>query len=63
MSNIIDPDAAASWTVVDLAQRFGPMPLNRVRHDPAPGTATEEDVVRLHDREDRLIGYSPETGR
>jgi Uma2 family endonuclease len=42
------------WTVEDLYRRFGPMPLDRIRQDPAPGTATEEDVVRIRERE-RLL--------
>lgn len=42
------------WTAADLVERFGAVPLNRVRHDPAPGKATEEDVIEIHDREDRL---------
>lgn len=42
------------WTVADLLGRFGPMPAHRIRTDPAPGLATEADVVRLHDREARL---------
>ena len=45
---------ATDWTAADLFHRFGAIPLHRVRHDPAPGTATEEDVVRIHDHEDRL---------
>ena len=47
-------DSHATWTAADLVHRFGPIPLSRVRHDPAPGTATEADVVLIHDREDRL---------
>ena len=43
------------WTIGDLAARFGPpMPLSRIRFHPAPGTATEQDVLDLHDREGRL---------
>lgn len=42
------------WTAADLLRRFGPIPLRRIRWDPAPGTATEEDVVAIHDREKRL---------
>jgi Uma2 family endonuclease len=53
MSDVIDP-TTTSWTATDLVARFGPIPLSRVRHDPAPGNATEQDVVWLHDREDRL---------
>lgn len=54
MSEVLDSEAATTWTAADLVHRFGAIPLSRVRHDPAPGTATEEDVVRIHDREDRL---------
>jgi Uma2 family endonuclease len=42
------------WTAADLVDRFGPIPLWRVRLVPAPGTATEQDVIEIHDREDRL---------
>lgn len=45
---------AGVWTAVDLVERFGAVPLDRIRHDPAPGSATESDVVEIHDREDRL---------
>jgi Uma2 family endonuclease len=41
-------------TLADLLERFGPMPYYRIRHDPPPGTATEQDVIDVHDREDRL---------
>jgi Uma2 family endonuclease len=41
-------------TTKDLANRFGPMPLSRIRFVPFPGTATEKDVLAIHDREDRL---------
>ncbi|HUT09091.1 MAG TPA: Uma2 family endonuclease [Thermoguttaceae bacterium] len=42
------------WTAADLASRFGAIPLCRIRHDPPPGSASEGDVVEIHDREDRL---------
>ena len=42
------------WTVADLQRRFGPIPFARIRQHPAPGTATEEDVLWLNDHEDRL---------
>jgi len=45
---------AVDWTAADLVERFGPVPLHRVRLDPPPGSATETDVVEIHDREDRL---------
>ncbi|MFN0056033.1 MAG: Uma2 family endonuclease [Planctomycetales bacterium] len=37
--------------MADLAKRFGAMPCWRLRHQPAPGTATETDLVRLLDRD------------
>jgi len=45
---------AREWTVADLQRRFGPIPFGRIRQHPAPGTATEEDVLWLNDHEDRL---------
>ncbi|MEX2175360.1 MAG: Uma2 family endonuclease [Pirellulaceae bacterium] len=42
------------WTAQRLYERFGPIPLYRVRTTPHPGTATEDDVVWLDDHEDRL---------
>jgi len=43
-----------TWTVADLYRRFGGIPFERIRHDPPPGTGTIDDVLRIHDREDRL---------
>ncbi|MFI5461142.1 MAG: Uma2 family endonuclease [Isosphaerales bacterium] len=43
-----------TWTLADLYRRFGPMPFERIRQNPPPGTATVDDVVRLNDHEDRL---------
>ena len=42
------------WTAVDLVNHFGPIPLNRVRFDPPPGKATEEDLLAICEREKRL---------
>jgi Uma2 family endonuclease len=42
------------WTAADLVRRFGPIPLRRIRLEPVPGSATEEDVLAVHAREDRL---------
>jgi Uma2 family endonuclease len=52
--NLIPP-ALSTWTVADLMDRFGPMLLSRIRFSPAPGTATEQDVLDLNDHEDRLF--------
>jgi Uma2 family endonuclease len=43
-----------SLTLTDLAERFGSMPAWRIRNAPAPGTATEQDVIDIEARENRL---------
>jgi len=43
-----------SWTVADLFEQFGPVPISRIRHDPPPGSATEQDVIDIETNEDRL---------
>jgi Uma2 family endonuclease len=43
-----------TWTAVDLSDRFGPMPLDRILFDPRPGSATEKDVLDIYQREKRL---------
>src|SRR5438309_11412454 len=37
--------AAPAETLADLVARLGEIPLDRIRLQPAPGTATEVDVV------------------
>ena len=44
----------ADWTAADLVDYFGPIRLRRIRLEPAPGTATEEDVVEIFAQEKRL---------
>jgi Uma2 family endonuclease len=46
---------ATDLTLADLLQRFGPIPAARIRYDPPPGTATEQDVVILEARKARLF--------
>lgn len=41
-------------TVSDLLHQLGDIPPERVRLQPTPGTATETDVVAVHNREHRL---------
>ncbi len=41
-------------TLADLLKRFGPMPDNRIRRNPPPGTATVKDVLAVHRREKKL---------
>jgi Uma2 family endonuclease len=47
--------SATVITLADLLQRFGPIPAARIRSDPAPGTATEQDVIRLEAKDNRLF--------
>lgn len=42
-------------TLADLLGRLGGVPLDRIRFRPAPGTAVEQDVLDLHNRENRLF--------
>jgi Uma2 family endonuclease len=37
-------------TAVEIAERFGPIPIDRLVMRPAPGTATEEDAIQQNDR-------------
>jgi Uma2 family endonuclease len=41
-------------TVADLLERLGRIPASRVRWHPVPGTATEDDVLEVERRENRL---------
>ncbi len=43
------------WTVEELLERFGPMPLDRLRFNSTPGNATEDDLLAILDREKRLL--------
>lgn len=42
-------------TVADLIDALGGIPPERIRMHPTPGTATEQDVIELHDRQNRLF--------
>jgi Uma2 family endonuclease len=53
MPQVTEP-AGRVWTAAELAARFGPIPLDRICHEPPPGTATEDDIVRLDALHDRL---------
>src|SRR5271156_1270235 len=41
-------------TLADLRKRLGGIPLDRIWFHPAPGTATEKDVIEADVRENRL---------
>jgi Uma2 family endonuclease len=51
----IQPSPVSIQTVGDLLHQLGDVPAWRVLLHPAPGTATEEHVLNLHDREGRLF--------
>jgi Uma2 family endonuclease len=42
-------------TVADLLRRLGSIAPERVRFQPTPGTATEANVIELHNRSNRLF--------
>ena len=42
------------FTLADLVHRFGPMPAERIRTNPPPGTATEQNVIDVEEGESRL---------
>ena len=44
----------SDWTVADLLAHFGPIAHRRIRQEPAPGSATEQDVLDIQDHEKRL---------
>jgi len=52
MSHVIA--GADIGTLADLVERLGGVPLDRIRYRPLPGTATEQDVIRIEEQENRL---------
>jgi Uma2 family endonuclease len=42
------------WTLAGLLEQLGHINPKRVRMTPLPGTATEKDVIRIEQRENRL---------
>jgi Uma2 family endonuclease len=53
-ASIVAPLITSTWTATDLANHFGPIPLSRIRFIPFPGTATEQDVLDVQQREHHL---------
>jgi Uma2 family endonuclease len=45
----------SEMTVADVLEKFGPIPIARIRTKPFPGEATEQDVIDADDHEDRLL--------
>lgn len=42
------------WTASTVIAHFGEIPIARIRTSPAPGEATESDVIDVHERHGRL---------
>jgi Uma2 family endonuclease len=53
MANVSAPPGTIE-TIADLLERLGGISPARIRFRPPPGTATERDVIAIHDREKRL---------
>lgn len=49
------------WGLAKVVRLFGNIPMARIRMDPMPGTATEEDFLRVNDGEDCLCELIDET--
>jgi Uma2 family endonuclease len=43
-----------NWTLANLQEHLGRVPIGRILLYPLPGTATEADALRLDDHEDRI---------
>jgi Uma2 family endonuclease len=56
MTTVLQPaeTRAKVYTVADLIERLGDVPLDRIWMHPAPGTATEADVIAADTHHDRL---------
>jgi len=50
----LTPPISTIRSVRDLLNHLGGIPAERVRYYPFPGTATEQDVISIEAREDRL---------
>ncbi len=53
-------DWPSDWSLADLQHHLGGIPAERIRLVPAPGCATEQDLLEIAAREDRL--YELEDG-
>jgi Uma2 family endonuclease len=53
--NLMLTPLAEVRTLADLLARLGDVPPRRVRVQPAPGTATEEDLITLNERREGLF--------
>ena len=51
----LSPPFPPEWTLADIQQLLGDIPLNRIAIQPALGSATEFDVERLHSSSGKLF--------
>jgi len=54
MTSVLPCTLPIDWTFGDLLAQLGDVPPSRIRLVPAPGTATEQDVIEVEARTDRL---------
>ena len=54
MSTTFSDAPPTQWTAADVQARLGGIPLDRIRTYPAPGTATDVDVLAADARSDRI---------
>jgi Uma2 family endonuclease len=50
----LQPTKPRYFTVAEVIERLGDIPMDRILNHPEPGTATEQDVLDLDDHEDIL---------
>ncbi len=54
MSTLLPDAPPTAWTMADVQARLPGFPADRIRTYPAPGTATEQDVLDAEARSDRI---------
>lgn len=58
MTQALTPSSAQRvWTAADLFERFGPIPLDRIRTDPPPGLATLNDAIAFNESKRGLCEF------
>ena len=54
MSTVFPDAPPTAWTMADVQARLAGYPADRIRTYPAPGTATEQDLLEAEARSDRI---------
>jgi Uma2 family endonuclease len=55
LRELLDQYVPGTDTLADVVERLGDVPLDRILWNPRPGTATEEDAIRLIDGEPKRL--------